>query len=289
MLKIRITGGSGFLGTLLVKKLKDKLTNDIRIIDVQNDPLFNSKILKDFVTGADIVYHLAGIKDSKNPDLARVNVQGTKNLLEAVREFAPKSHFVFTSSFAVYKIPKSGQIISENSPTLPRNEYGKSKLTAEKYIREYSDKFSIKSTIFRMSNIYGIGDSFGRNSVVSDFINKIRNDEMINVDGNGSQTRDFIYVDDVVSALLKVQASLTTFNIFNIASGEEVSISELLGKIEKIINKKASIKFTPVGDQGGFWKGDFSLAKKLLSWNPSVNLDEGLRRIVNSKVVMNEK
>lgn len=284
MLKIGVTGGSGFLGSLLSKRLKDAGIYDVKIIDVVGDPLFDPAILKEFVTDADVIYHLAGIKDSKNPDLVRVNVQGTKNLLEVIRKFAPKSHFVFASSFAVYKIPNSGQIVSENFPTEPRNEYGKSKLEAEKIVREYSNKFNIKSTIFRMSNIYGPGDSFGRNSVISDFIDKVRKGETLNIDGDGSQTRDFIFLDDVVSALLKVQADLNSFNIFNIASGEEVSISKLVSTIEKTINRKANIKFSPVGSQGGFWKGDARLAKKLLLWTPSVFLEDGIRRIISAKI-----
>src|SRR3989344_1856208 len=280
MLKIGITGGSGFLGSLLSKRLNDAEMYDVKTVDVVGDPLFDPTILKEFVTGADVVYHLAGIKDSKNPDLVRVNVQGTKNLLEMIRKFAPKSHFVFASSFAVYKIPKFGQIISENFSTLPRNEYGKSKLEAEKYIREYSNKFNIKSTILRMSNVYGPGDSFGRNSVVSDFIDKIRKGETICIDGDGSQTRDFIFVDDVVSALIKVKSDPNHFNILNIASGEEISISKLVSIVEKIVNKKAIVKFNPVGSQGGFWKGDPRLAMKLLSWSPSISLEDGVRSII---------
>lgn len=284
MLKIGITGGSGFLGSLLSKKLKDNGVSDIRTIDVVGDPLFNPRVLREFVTGVDVVYHLAGIKDSKNPDLERVNVQGTKNLLEVVREFAPSSHFVFTSSFAVYKIPESGEIISENFATVPRNEYGKSKLEAEKCIHDYSRKFNIKSTILRMSNIYGPGVSFGRSSVVSDFIDKIRNGETIYIDGDGSQTRDFIFIDDVVSALIKAQLDPNHFNILNIASGGEVSISKLVSIIEKEVNKKAIVKFNPVGSQGGFWKGDSRLAMKLLSWSPSVSLEAGVRRIIMTKI-----
>lgn len=284
MLKIGITGGSGFLGSLLSKRLREDGINDIKIIDVVGDPLFNSKVLSEFVTGVDVVYHLAGIKDSKNPDLERVNVQGTKNLLEMIRKFAPNSHFVFASSFAVYKIPESGEIISENFATVPRNEYGKSKLEAEKYIQEYSSKFNIKSTILRMSNVYGPGDSFGRNSVVSDFIDKIRKGEAICIDGDGSQTRDFIFVDDVVSALIKVKSDPNHFNILNIASGEEISISKLVSVVEKIVNKKAIVKFNPVGSQGGFWKGDPRLAMKLLSWSPSISLEDGVRRIIMTKI-----
>lgn len=283
MIKIGVTGGSGFLGSLLSKKLNDAGMYDVKIIDVVGDPLFDPTILKEFVTGAEVIYHLAGIKDSKNPDLVRVNVQGTKNLLEVIRKIAPKCHFVFASSFAVYKIPKFGQIVSENFPTEPRNEYGKSKLEAEWMVAEYSNKFSIKSTILRMSNVYGPGDSFGRNSVVSDFINKIKNNETVTIEGDGDQTRDFIFIDDVVNALIVARKQQDIFNIFNISSGEEVSIRDLVSTIEKISGHKANIKMVSSDDQVGFWKGSSDRANKLLSWNSKISLQDGVGSMVNLK------
>ena len=105
MKKVAITGASGFLGSELVKELKKDKDVILKIPDpLDMEFLFNLEALKKFVEGCDTVYHLAGIKDSSDPNLYKVNVTGTKNLLEAIRLSAPKSHFIFSSSFESYNL-----------------------------------------------------------------------------------------------------------------------------------------------------------------------------------------
>lgn len=272
MKKIAITGASGFLGTELVKKLKKDKNLVLKIPDPSDmEFLFDLNKLKSFVEGCDIVYHLAGIKDSNDSNLFKVNVNGTKNLLEAVRLASPKSHFIFSSSFAVYKIPEISEVVDEKFPLNPRNKYGSTKLLAEEVIKSYSDLYKIKSTILRISNIYG---------VIYDFIHKIKNGEKIKIEGDGNQTRDFVFITDVVKAFVLADKSKQKFGIYNISSGEETSIKDMVSLIEKIINKKAKISFVPENNQGGYWKGDYSLARKIFGWKPEITLIKGISKIV---------
>lgn len=272
MKKVAITGASGFLGTELVKELKKDKNLILKIPDPQDMKfLFDLNKLKSFVDGCDVVYHLAGIKDSNNPNLFDVNVTGTKNLLEATKLVAPSAHFIFSSSFAVYKIPEVGEIIDEKFPTNPRNEYGVTKLKAEEEIKHYSETYGIKSTILRISNIYG---------VIYDFVKKIENGEEIKIEGSGDQTRDFVFITDVVKAFTLASKDKKQLGIYNICFGEEISINNLISLIEKITKKKAKISFAPENNQGGYWKGNFSQAAKSFGWKPEITLENGISKII---------
>lgn len=287
-MKILVTGSSGFLGSNLISRLKK---SEYKVInyDLHSYPLeklSNIKLLMEKIKGIDAVYHLAGIKDSTSSELYRVNILETRNLINAIRLYAPKAHLIFTSTFAVYKIPSRGQMVDEDFPIVPRNEYGRSKLKAEKEIENISKKFGVRSTILRISNIYGPSKVLVKNSVIADFIDKIMKNEEIEIEGNGRQTRDFIFVDDVVSALVCALSTDKSFGVYNIASGEEVSIIELVSKIEKIFGKKAKVTFIIQNNQSGFWRGSIESAEKHLSWKPKIFLEDGLVKI---REYINEK
>lgn len=272
--KILVTGSSGFLGSNLIKRLGSNITT----YDLQNDPneiLENKDCLKKKLKNIDLVYHLAGISDPNSPDLYKVNVLGTDNLITAIDELKQNTRVVFASSFAVYQIPQKGDIVDEKYPTNPRNEYGKSKLMAEKIV--LNNKFNI---VMRFSNAFGPGMSSGKHSVISNFIERINNGETLNIyDKNAS--RDFIYIDDIVDALVMVSKYENT-NIFNICSGEETNISNLVSLIEKITKKKARINFSSQELNSGNWRGSFKKARKCFGWKPKVGIETGLKKIINN-------
>lgn len=271
MKKIAITGASGFIGTELVQEFKKDKNLFLRVLDpLDMKSLFDLQSLKNFVEGCDVVYHLAGLKDSNDLNLHRVNVTGTKNLLEAVRQTAPKTHLVFSSSFAVYKTPDIGEVVDEKFPTNPRNKYGATKLLAEESIKFYSNVYKIKSTILRISNIYG---------VIYDFVRKIKNGEEIKIESDGGQTRDFIYISDVIRAFILACKDDRSCGIYNICSGTEISIKNLIFLIENVTNKKAVISSVSETNQDGYWRGDFTLAKKSFGWEPKVALKDGISKI----------
>lgn len=273
-MNILITGSSGFLG----KKLADKIGSEFVGFDIANsvlETLDNSKLLKSKLKNIDLVYHLAGITDSSSPNLYKVNVDGTKCLMEAINSTGRDVKVVFASSFAVYKTPKKGEAIDEGYPVEPRNKYGESKLVAEKLILQ-----NPKNIVLRFSNIYGPGMSSGRHSVIANFIEAISSSGNIYVYDKDA-TRDFVYIDDVVKALI-LSKELNTGGIFNICSGQETSVLELIKIIEGLTGKTANIDLSKKEKNGGFWKGDFKRASQILNWRPSVDIRNGLNKILNS-------
>lgn len=255
---IGITGASGFIGQNLIRRLKHN-GYSIQTIGRDDD-------LKSLVGGCRSIIHLASINNSTDSNVEEVNVGYTQKLVDVI----PRECFlVFTSSFAVYKIPKKGHVISENYPTNPRNLYGKTKLQSEQVI----EKSGLNAWILRLSNAYGPGMPPFKHSVVSSFEELVRQDKELTIDGDGSQTRDFINVDDVVSAiLLCLTQKPHGTQILNICSGIDTSLMDLVNKIGHKLNKNPKVKYNHTADMttAGFWKGDWSKAKKTLGWKPTI-------------------
>ncbi|MEK7100441.1 MAG: NAD(P)-dependent oxidoreductase [Patescibacteria group bacterium] len=276
-MNILVTGSSGFLGSSLIKKLKDNVVqydqnhNSLETLD-------NIELLKLKLRDIDVVYHLAGISNPNSPDLYNVNVTGTKNLTEVIKDLKQNTRIVFSSTFGVYKTPEKGDMINEDFPINPRNEYGRSKLEAEKLLLKND-----KNIIIRLSNIYGTNMLHGKHSVVANFIDSILNKKPVKVFEKDA-TRDFIYIDDVVDSLylaLKCQDP----GIYNICTGEETSIIKLIEMIEDKMNKKAILDFSVSSSGSGYWKGDFTKARKRLGWKPKFSLDKGLDKVILNKTI----
>lgn len=276
-MKILVTGSSGFIGSNLIKKLKGNVIQ----YDRNNNPLEtldNKELLKLKLKGVDVVYHLAGISNPKSVDLYKINVDGTKNLLNAVKELKQNTKIIYASTFGVYKIPKKGDLIDENYTIEPRNDYGKSKLEAEKLILKNN-----QNIVFRLSNIYGPEMLPGKHSVIANFIDSILNRKPMKVFEKDT-TRDFIYIDDVINVLLKF-VDMDISGIFNICSGEETSIMKLIEMIEDKMDKKAILDFSLSTSGSGYWKGDFTKARKRLGWKPKFSLDKGLDKVIFNKTI----
>src|SRR3989344_2621271 len=258
---VGITGASGFIGQNLIQRLRTENVN-IRIIDKEED-------LVDQVVGCKAIVHLAAINNFLNPGIESANVEYTRKLAEAIQAHVLDCLLIFTSSFAVYKIPQKGDVVSEKYITESRNRYGQTKLEAEKIIKQ----FGLNVWILRLSNVYGPGMAPFKHSVVSTFRELIKQGKEITIDGDGSQTRDFVHVDDAVSAiLLALKKKLVGVRIVNICSGDDINLNDLVKKISQDVGKKAKVKYNATADiaTAGFWKGDRSLAKKLLGWEPKV-------------------
>lgn len=280
--RILVTGAGGFIGSHLTTEIT-KRGWDLISFEKNRHSIFDKEVLRELLPGIDVVVHLAGVSDPQNPDVIHVNVCGTKTLLDVISEISPGALFIYSSSFAVYRIPKAGEVIDENYKTSPRNNYGLSKLMAEEVIKAYEDSRAIKSLIFRFSNVYGSGMKPGKHSVVANFIEQIVNNKPVEINGDGLQTRDFIYIDDVVMALILgiLKGAKVSGSIINICSGEETTIKNLLEIIQKESGFSSKIKYTGENLSGeGFWKGDWSLAKKLLGWKPETKLESGIKKIL---------
>lgn len=272
-MRILVTGSSGFLGSTLIKRL----SGEVVLYDRNNnssETLDNKELLKLKLKGIDVVYHLAGISNPKSGDLYKVNVDGTKNLLDAVKELKQNTKIIFSSTFGVYKTPGKGDLIDENYSIGPRNDYGKSKLEAEKLIL-----MNNQNIVFRLSNIYGGGMLSGKHSVIANFIDSIIKDVDLKVFEKDS-TRDFLHVDDATDAFIKA----STYNgggIFNICSGVETSIIELIKVIENKLDKKAKLDFSTQVSGSGYWRGKYNKALSILKWKPNIDLKEGISVIID--------
>lgn len=282
---ILVTGGNGFIGSHLVKRLKSQ-RHRVVVVDTVG-PGYNLDIGSPQLARLmlrlkpQVVYHLAADNRVTSPAelTLKSNVIGTFNVLEACR-IAKIKQFIFSSSAAVYGESKELPI-RESWPTRPISAYGISKLTDELYARLFLPHFTV--TLFRFANVYGSGqNSSAEGGAVAIFIRRILDSLPITVYGSGRQTRDFIYVGDVVDALTMVLGKKTPFGAMNIGSNLPTSVVKLIKLLEKLTGKSAVIKFLPKR-HGEIAHSLFSydLAKSQIGWEPKTSLEEGLSETVN--------
>ena len=272
-MKILVTGDSGFVGTHLVRRLRE-LNHEVKgFSSDRGENIHDYPSLERAVKGVDAVIHLAAQTDVRksfeNPKLDyEVNYEGTRNVARACGKLG--THIVFTSSAAIYgnsiDIPTR-----EDSPKLPVSFYGLHKLLAEKECER------INAFIIRPFNIYGPNG----HGAINKFINQIRSGEEITLFNDGSHTRDYVHVDDIVSALI---LGLKSKGTYNIASGKETSLNELMDIISKELGKKPKIKYK-ILKEGDARRSiaDISKAKRELDWQPKISLEEGIKEIILSR------
>lgn len=294
--KIIVTGGAGFIGSHLVdylvkKKYKvlviDNLSGGDRHnlnpkaifkkLDIEDKERIN-RCFRNFKP--EYVVHLAGIISKSSADakkIKQVNYKGTLNILNTcVKEKVKK--FVFASSAAVYgkakKIP-----VCESQKISALNPYAASKINAEKAIFEFSKKHGLNFSILRYANVYGPRQrSDAEGGVVSIFCKNIYLDKPIKVFGNGTQSRDFIFINDVTRANFLAIFSRLCFTA-NISTNKETHILELIKIIEKESQKKARIISKPKkADEIIRSRLDNSLIRRMLKWQPKVDLKLGIAK-----------
>lgn len=304
--KILVTGGAGFIGSNLVKRLASK--NDVTVLDnlssgslknlgdirnlitfIEGD-ICDKSLVADVVDGIDIVFHMAASTSVEESVLfpascMAVNVGGTVNLLEASRDAGVKK-FVYSSSAAVYGETKNGKINEGYSPR-PISTYGISKLLGEQECMSCYKNHCLPVVILRYFNVYGLGSKNGKSAdVISIFTQNIREGKPLNVYGDGWQTRDFVYVDDVVDAnIMAVLCPSAVGQVFNIASGESVSINYLVYEIEKIMRNGYKVSYEKERmAEIRYSSADIDKAMRLLDYRPTVRLQNGLRMLLEDDV-----
>ena len=300
--KILVTGGNGAVGCNLVEKLlkldakvtvlddfsqssKDNLKHDKNFRLIRGD-ITNSKILqKTFSQNFHTVFHLAArfanemsVNDPYE-DL-RVNVEGTlKILLESAKHNVKR--FVYTSSSSLYG--QSNSVTKkENSFPKPSTPYAASKLSGEFYCNAIHELYLMDYTIVRLSNSYGPHDPSGKfRNVIPNFIKAAQSNKNLIINGTGNETRDFTYVDDIVDGIILAGTKPKGRNeVFNLGTGKETKISFIAKQIIKYTNSKSKISFQPRRsfDHITRRKMDISKAKKLLGYNPKVNINDGIKK-----------
>lgn len=301
-LKILVTGGCGFIGRHLVRglekkgykvKIYDNLSNSIRNSSKKDDDkisfikgdILEIDNLSNALSDCNFVIHLAAmisVKESiKDPTKTyMINVEGTKKLLQACLQKNIKN-LIAISSAAVYG--ENEEMITEESPTNPVSPYGKSKLIMEKEIINFSKKHKINSIILRIFNVYGTGQSDEYTGVITKFIENIRRDKPIEIYGDGTQTRDFISIEDVVESILNSIENIVgkRGRIFNIASGKSEKIKDVAQYIVKSANKDFKINYQRA-KKGDIKKSQTKIerAKEELGFTPITSLKSGIKKLV---------
>jgi UDP-glucose 4-epimerase len=293
-----ITGVAGFLGSALanrlikeghqVRGLDDLSTGDPSRLasevyftrgDVNDRPKLWS-LLQD----VECVYHLAARVSVPESilfprDYNHVNVGGTVTLLEAIRDVGIK-RLVFISSGSVYGEQKV-HLLREDLELKPRSPYSVSKLAAEYYVRTISNQLGIDSVILRVFNVYGPGQSVPPTHApaIPAFLRQAVRNGTIVINGNGNQTRDYVFVDDVVQAMVAASTAPKINNmVINIGSGKEISTRDLVKLILDVTAGKPQIIYNPRMDAGvNRMRADITLALKKLNYKPSIQLEDGLR------------
>ena len=299
MSKILITGGAGFIASHLADKLIEKGHNVVVVDNLSTwkkenlNPkakfyemdICDSEISDIFEKEKpEIVFHFAAQidvrKSVKDPiQDAETNILGSLNLLQNCQEVRK---FIFASSGgAIYgdtDVIPTPETHLEN----PESPYGICKLTIEKYLYFYEKTFGLNYTALRFANIYGPRqNSQGEAGVIAVFSNKMLKNQEVVINGDGEQTRDFVFVDDVVNAgLLAMEQEKS--DIYNISTGKETNINEIFRKIKELTNSNCEEIYAP--EKKGEQKRsclDYSKIKKELNWGPEYNLEKGLEKTIN--------
>lgn len=293
-----ITGAAGFLGSSLanhlareghqVRGLDDLSTGDPKVLapdihftrgDVSDRPKLWT-LLQD----VDVVYHLAARVSVQESilyprDYNAVNVSGTVALMEAMRDVGVK-RVVLASSGAVYGDMMDGSLKETDEPN-PRSPYAVSKISAEHYVRTIGNLWNIETVSLRIFNAYGPGQHLppSHPPVVPHYLRQALRGGTLVAHGDGSQTRDYVYVDDVVSAMVAAStAPNLNGQVINIGSGVETSIKELINTVLDITSSKANVVYNNQTSGGvSRMKADLTMAKEKLRFTPSINLADGVR------------
>ncbi len=239
------------------------------------------------VIGMDSIVHLAAqtgvpgsLKDPRRD--CEINVIGTLNMLEAARgeqeRRGKQMRFVFASSNA--PLGKQPPPATEVKAPLPISPYGASKLAGEGYCLAYHGSWGLGTVVLRFANLYGPFSSH-KNSVVAKFFKDILEKGQITIDGDGRQTRDFIYVGDLCRAIMLTLKSEVAGEVFQIATGMETSILELAALVQEVVGRDVGIHHGPPR-QGDIRKNYSGIrkARELLGWEPGTELEEGLEKTI---------
>jgi UDP-glucose 4-epimerase len=303
MSKVLVTGGAGFIGSNLVRGLLEG-GNDVRVLDnfstgnrgnlagldieIVEGELRSYERVHNAVRGVELVYHLGALgsvpRSVQDPlTSSAVNVEGTLNVLLAARDEGVR-RVVFSSSSSVYG--SSGELPrTEAMAPDPISPYGVAKLAAERYCVSFSRVYhGFETVVLRYFNVFGPRQSpFSQYAaVVPLFVTAVRDGRPVTIFGDGEQSRDFTYVANVVDATIRAGAAEgASGQIFNVAAGSPGTVNQLAELVGRILDRPVEKEYRDPrpGDVRNSW-ADVRLAERVLGYEPTVDLEEGLRRTV---------
>ncbi|MEK6899242.1 MAG: NAD-dependent epimerase/dehydratase family protein [Nanoarchaeota archaeon] len=298
MARYLVTGGAGFIGSHIVDALIER-GDEVTVIDnlstgkreninlrarfIEMDIMDNLDII--FNVGRfDAVFHLAAQINIRralaDPRFdAKVNISGSLNVIDTAAKHKV-GKFVFASTGGALYSPKASLPCNELSLKEPLSPYGLAKLTVESYLNLYKNLFGMDYVCLRFSNVYGPRQNpEGEAGVIAIFADKALKGEKLGVNGDGNQTRDYVYVKDVVNAALH---SLNLSGEYNVSTEKETSVKELVGKIENIIGKKVEVVYRPA-ISGELFRSLLSSGKlRQEGWKHEYDIDRGIGEVVGA-------
>jgi len=304
-----VTGGAGFIGSHLVKRLvreggrvrvvddlstgkKERLESELGAIEFVQADLADPDVSDRAVEGIDFVFHQAAIPSVQRSldqplETNRANVTATLNLLESSRKYGIR-RFIYAGSSSAYGnsdvLPKAEELTPN-----PCSFYALQKLTGEQYCKLYYEFYRLETVSLRYFNVFGPGQDphSEYSAVIPKFTTQLLARKPITVYGDGEQSRDFTYVENVVEAnLLALRSTQAPGKICNIGCGERISLNKLIQVLEEIIGVTAQVHY--VDHRPGDVRHSLariSLAKGILGYKPKVGVEEGLRRTVEAMAV----
>ncbi len=302
-MKVLVTGGAGFIGSNLVRHLVER-GDDVRVLDnfstgsrgnleqldveIVEGELRSYERVHNAVRGTEIVFHLGALgsvpRSVQDPLTSNaVNIEGTLNAMLAARDEGVR-RVVFSSSSSVYG-SKRELPVNESLATDPISPYGVAKLAAERYCVSFSRVYeSLETVVLRYFNVFGPRQSplSQYAAIVPLFITAIAAGEPVTIFGDGEQSRDFTYVANVIDATVRAAgADGANGRIFNVAAGSPASVDAVADAIGRILGKPVERRLAPPrpGEIRDSW-ADVTAAKETLGYEPTVHLEEGLRRTI---------
>ena len=296
-----VTGGAGFIGSHVVDylirsgkpvRVVDNLAsgnlanleqwNDSPLMEFVNVDLLYKEAVNQAVDGCDEVYHLAAnpevnAKNASPEDHFRQNIEATYNLLEAMRRSGQQKFIAFTSTSTVYGETAQIPTLESYGPLMPISLYGASKLSCEGMLSAYASMYGFRAVIFRLANVVGPRSNHG---VIYDFIRKLRaNPIELEVLGDGSQSKSYLYVDDCVTGIMHGEQ----VDIFNIGSEDRASVMYIARAVIDEMELTSEIRLTGGVDGGRGWKGDVKVMQldmnrlRETGWEPKYGSEEAVR------------
>jgi UDP-glucose 4-epimerase len=304
-LRVLITGGAGFIGSHLVRALVragygvrvfdnlstgslDNIGDLLDAIEFVRGDVRDYGVVESAVRDVDAVVHLAALIDVaesvEKPDLYfDVNVRGTYNVVKASKNV---SAFVFASSSAVYGEPIMVPI-PEDHPLMPKSPYAASKVSGEAFVQAFANQYGFRPVILRLFNVHGPKQSRAYAGVIIEFIRRVSRGEPPVIFGDGEQTRDFIHVSDVVKAIMLSLRNEGVRGVFNIGSGEGVTINYLARLILRLMGREdlKPIYASPRPGDIRHSIADITRAQRELRFKPKVKLEVGIKELIKHNIV----
>lgn len=272
--KFGITGASGFVGSHL-KSALEKQHSVIQFKRKRGETLPDIVRLQEFAKKVDIIFHLAGVNRGTEEEIATGNILWTYRLAQALKSIKPSPRIIFASSSQVYR--PINRPIKETDKPKPESLYGFAKFSAEEILLASG----LDCIILRLSNVYGPGCRPDYNSVIATFCHRSISQKPLTVNGNGSQGRDFVYVDDIVKAFLLSSNIKSRIKTFNVSSGKITSLKTILDQINHQL-PDLKVTYKKDADMGGLsYCCDFSRFKTQCGWTPKVSFKKGINNTLD--------